>query len=133
MTIVVVFPQYGWHIAQYTRKCDGRRSFYVALASAAHVLHIDHAVTARACRGVATMPALAQHSASELLAWVRGGSVVSIGYYPPEGGHVANCFPARILAYALEGVYIVARLLGRRYAIFSILAYTNPGSKMHQQ
>ena len=58
----------------------------------------------RACRGVATVPAFAQYSNSEVLAWIRGGDVWSVVQFSPDTGDVSRVFPAQSLAIELEEV-----------------------------
>ena len=98
-TLDVVFQQYGWHIGQRIRNYDGRRSLDVAFAFASQLLHLDHVVAARVCRGVATMFAVSQYYSSGVLAWCRGGGANSVVYYTPEGTDVARYFAAKAITY----------------------------------
>ena len=98
MTMGVVFQQFGWHVVPRTHAHDGRRSLNVALASTSQIFHLDHVATIGTCRGVATMPALAQQNATEILAWCRGRDVSNVVHYTFQSNDVTTLSLAHQLA-----------------------------------
>ena len=92
----------GWHFAPHTRKHEGRRFPDVALAVASQVLRLELVATARACRGVATLPALRPHVHGEVLAWRQGRDAQDVARYSPRGKDVNSKFPAQHIASEVE-------------------------------
>ena len=106
MTVWVVHSKGGWHITPHTHKHEGRRFLDAALTLASQVLHLDLVATVRACRAVASMPALKLYVNEEGVAWCRegGSSAQDIIHYPPRGKYVNRNFLAQQLALEFDEI-----------------------------
>lgn len=103
IAVEVVFQQSGWHLAPRSLTYDGQRRFRAALSLAPQVLHLEHAVAARACKGVATMPPPYKYVGGGVRMWRRVGDITDV-VHPPDGTDLCRQFRAKSLAQEMQEV-----------------------------
>ena len=85
-----VFQGRSWHFIPRSTHVDGNTFLATTFAIASDVLHFDHVVCVRACRGVTSMFFLKQFASSDVLSLLRGDHTDDVAFYTPEAGDWAN-------------------------------------------
>lgn len=99
-----MFQRFGWYFIPRQTAHDGRKSMLASLPLASQALHLEHAATIGARKGVASMPGISRYIDGGVFMWRRGDGVDQVSFFPLEGQDLCNASPATILAHEVQEV-----------------------------